>query len=849
MDNFFDQFDTASPQAQLARGQRAAGNIDLANRPTVRNPDGSISTVRSISANFDGNEVLIPTVSDDGRILSDDDAIANYERTGRNLGVFDTPENATAYAESLHNQQAQMYAPQEQQGRGNFFDKFDSSPTAFDALGGAELKNADGRLTEAGWQAERDALAASRQQEIDGASFWDNLVAGYGRSAPQLLQGIKQGAVDAFAGTARLGADLYGDLGGESLGGARRSLAGYFGGMSDDLQRETAQERRESAALTDSGGGKFGGFLGDVANTWPAMGLGVAAKGAGAVKAIGQAALGGAAQGAIQPVAQEGERLQNTALNAALGGGLSAVGRGAMSLGESVLPNNVVARGINYFNERANSTPFAAEGESLAQRTGIDLTPGMVSGSRAQTAVENMSRQSVFSADRAFEADNKLATQAIDNVNRLMDRITPNSASAQTIGNRVQETVDRAVSRVADRRDEMAREQFGAIRKMVGDAPVVDYASTRKVLEEMIAENSDVLGADPRRVRMQAQRMLDELSGKEGFSLESARKSRSSYGKAARGQANLLNNVDRNVNQTFAKRMYGAISDDIEAAGNRLDEAAGFGQNGAVPAGVTVIRPSELLKQANDEYRNHSDLLRLLQQSPMKRLLGDKIDVDGFTSFSLPPETVVARMNSMVPSELAQVRHFMEKQEPEVWQQYKRMLVDDALAEASSVPATGGAKVIPFNAGGFIRALGGDKPDKVEKLDAIFGPSERAEIMDALQAARRMADGFGKNHSGTGPYMEVMQASRGFVDAFKNASVQAAAGTAAPIAGLNNIAKMMVNSDGRRALIELSRLPPGSRKANDIAAYLATVVNPGSDEPLEIDIVGGRTQAEADSGQ
>lgn len=691
----------------------------------------------------------------------------------------------------------------------------------------------DGRLTEAGWEAERKALAERRQKEIDGTSFLENFVAGYGRSLPNLYQGARQALVDAFAGSTEFGADLWGSVGGQTLADGRRDVADYFRGLSSELQKETNQERKDSQAITDSWGGFLGGGIGDAVNTAPLLPLGVATKGATLGRAVSQAALGGAAQGAVQPVASDGERLKNAALGAALGGGLAGAGRGAMALGENALPNNVVARGINYFNDRANATPFAAEGEALAQRTGIDLTPGMVSGSRAQTAVENMSRQSVFSADRAFEADEKLATQAIENVNRLMDRITPNSASAQTIGNRVQETVDRAVTSVADRRDEVAKQQFGAIRRMVGDAPVVDYASTRKVLEDMIAENADVLGADPRRIRMQAQRMLDDLSGKEGFSLESARKSRSSYGKAARGQTNLLNNVDRNVNQAFAKRMYAAISDDIEAAGSRLDAAAGFGKNGVVPAGTTATRPSEMLKQANDEYRNHSDLLRRLQQSPMKRLLGDKVDVDGFTSFSLPPETVVARMNSMVPSELAQVRHFMERQEPEVWQQYKRMLVDDALAEASSVPATGGAKVIPFNAGGFIRALGGDKPDKVEKLDAIFGPSERAEIMDALQAARRMADGFGKNHSGTGPYMEVMQASRGFVDAFKNASVQAAAGTAAPIVGLNNIAKMMVNSDGRRALIELSRLPPGSRKANDLAAYLTATAMAGSDEPID----------------
>lgn len=702
----------------------------------------------------------------------------------------------------------------------------------------------DGRLTEAGWEAESKALAQRRQQEIEGTGFLENLVAGYGRSLPNMYQGAKQAYVDSVASLTGGAADVLGDLGGESLGDLRRDAAGYFGGMSKDLQRETNQERRDSQALTSSGGGMLGGFAGDVVNTLPLASVGVAAKGSTLLRAATQAAAGGAAQGAIQPVAKDGERVDNTLLGAALGGGLSAAGRGAMRLGENLLPQNMTARAMNFFNKRANAKPFAAEGEALAKRTGIDLTPGMVSGSKSQTAMENMARQSVFSADTAFEADEKIAEQAIANINRVMDRVSPEGVSLQAIGDRVQRSVDDAVKRVADRRDEVAKEQFGAIRRMVGDAPVVDYASTKKVLQDLIAENTDVLGADPRRIRTQAQRMLDEIGDKEGFTLDSARKSRSSYGAAARGQSNLLNNVDRNVNKAFAKRLYGAISDDIDAAGQRLDEAAGFGQNGVVPAGSTVMKPSEMLKAANDEYRNHSDLLRKIEQSPLRRLLGDKIDVDGFTSYSLPPETVVQRIDAMKPSELAQVRHFMERNEPEVWGQYKRMIVEDALSAAQTAPASGGANTVPFNAGGFIRALGGDKPDKIEKLKATFDASEMEEIMDALQAARRMGDKFGANFSGTGPYNEVVQASTGFLDAMRNVSLKAGVATAAPIAGFNKVARMMVNSDGRRALIELSRLPPGSRKANDLAAYLAATATAGSDEPLEIDIVGGRREGD-----
>lgn len=81
------------------------GNIDVTKIAPIKNPDGSYSTVRSISVGTDSGEVLIPTVIN-GRIVADSTAIRTFQQTGKHLGVFKNATDADKFANDLHKREA-----------------------------------------------------------------------------------------------------------------------------------------------------------------------------------------------------------------------------------------------------------------------------------------------------------------------------------------------------------------------------------------------------------------------------------------------------------------------------------------------------------------------------------------------------------------------------------------------------------------------------------------------------------------------------------------------------------------------------------------------------------------------
>ena len=82
-------------------GMLIPGNIDLTNRPEVKNSDGTYSTVKTITVGTDQGTVLLPTIIN-GKAVSNEEAIQHFKDTGQSMGVFKDEESASNYDKTVH---------------------------------------------------------------------------------------------------------------------------------------------------------------------------------------------------------------------------------------------------------------------------------------------------------------------------------------------------------------------------------------------------------------------------------------------------------------------------------------------------------------------------------------------------------------------------------------------------------------------------------------------------------------------------------------------------------------------------------------------------------------------------
>lgn len=587
-------------------------------------------------------------------------------------------------------------------------------------------------------------------------------------------------------------------------------------GMAELTNQRANENARFDAPLLDTTAGQLGGIGGELVATLPAGMGGKAVQGAGwlakTLNAARIGAQGGAFAGAAQPVVGEDQQSfgANKAAQVGVGGSVGGLSGGVLNRAaatlENLLPSNAMATVTNYFGGKANKGALAREGEEIAKRTGIDLTPAQVNADPSMTMAENMARQSIFSRSMVAEGDKKRVGQLVEHLDRTLNGISKSGASPEIAGAQVQNAAKNVIKKIEDTRSKVAGEDFGRVEKLVNGAPVIKAQSFDNTLAKLIDENSVAPEGSGQAAIAKA---LESLRSKvstpgEGGQLTDLRvsdmlKTRRYLSQVSGGAATLAGATDKPMQKRAAAMLLQALDDDIEGSAGALGGEIG-----------------QALKRANGNYRAFSQQLESVEKSPLRTVLGEDLAgaVESGSFNTVAPEKVMSKLSGMTPTELGVTRRLLEKDNPEAWATFKRGYLESAIEKAKEMPASAGVNTPVMRPTNFVKNVGDQK-----KLEAIYTPEEVAEINAAVNAARRMGDSTGYNFSGTAPAQEAL----GLMNRVTSAGLKGISEVGSMALGSRKLARLMNDNKGRAALLELSRLPPQSKRARELAAQVAAM--------------------------
>jgi len=571
------------------------------------------------------------------------------------------------------------------------------------------------------------------------------------------------------------------------------------------------------------------------------VGGAIAGTPAGPVGQVGGAALGYAAAQNLIELAEErlGIKLPQTALEqikdmpkelaegAIMEMGGQVAGKVIPAIAKAV--TKPVQTLLKKTAEKALKEPLAIEGVRVAEAAGMELTPGQMTGSRFLLTAENVARRAGMTTDQIHKHDVKVAKQAIDRINKITSKLGKKGVSEAVLGEQIRGSVNHAVKSVQKMRRSQAALDYGRVRKLAGDKPVMQLKSLKAEINKIV-DDFDVPGGE--QIVKQAKGLLGQvkviekvtppskildISGKPmreavteaiepRISIDKAMKIRSVYSDASRGTGQIFKDIDSAQNRMLATRLIKAIEEDFSIAPTTAKGNIG-----------------EALKIANKNYKTYSQSLDAIENSVLGKMLGKDVNdaiIAGQGWNTIAPEQIVNRLVKMHPSELRTAKALLQKSSPETWGNIKRHSVERALIEAMDIPPSAGLNPIPLSSSKFIKAL-----PKEAQARELFDKKELAELKMINNALIRFGDRTGANFSNTAVMQEFLETLTSI------ASKTGLFRLTGRAIGLKTIANSMTTSEGRKAV--MTALKPGiSDKAIAAATKIILLQEKGISEAV-----------------
>lgn len=605
-------------------------------------------------------------------------------------------------------------------------------------------------------QLESDDSGVSGQQ--DSSSFMD-----------AAKKGIQEAALTALVAKNRLQHNIGFGLGDEATAVAQGVGSFLTGnGYKQGFEKERAYQKAVTGALEQLAPSRMEAYdVGaSVLNPFP---MGKATKLGG--KIVQGMAAGGATGGATGFGKAEGdieERLPSALKGAEIGAGVGAalpvVGAGVKAgweIGKAGAEglkrmSNALMFGTDAAEKAASK--FAKQGELLTKATGIDLTAGQQTGSRAILRTEDLLRSQAATSDRMFEDNMKKVGKVKAYFDKVANNIEGRSRDIAQVGTDIKKAFDETSDNIFALRAKQAKGDFNLVHQASGGKPIFEANNFFATLDDLINIGNQP-GALPTEKSAAAiarglkkdftptiktvegnqytgaQKVLEEQVRQPLTALQ-FQKQLQRFGKYSKGNLTISEQLDKASSSAFAKRLFGALQKDLEEVAT-----SGTGDNSPAAGALQVAR---------ENYRILSESLRELDDTALSKVVGSES--------ANQPEKIFNSIMRFEPSGMKQAFDILSKAKPELVPEIQKAAVQKAISEAFLEPGVKVAKTSVKNRFDPQKLLSNLPSD--QELKIIFGGSAKGmaikkQLIRGVRATERLLQTGNVGASPTQPLTEM----------------------------------------------------------------------------------------------